>query len=527
MTSFSDAKAIWDPERYNNENGEGVIGSIETNPEHVYGGKGQSLKMVYDKTKTKWNSANFVHWDDFVCRGEGLAFWFKSDRSGTIYVHCLDGNWQSASKNKIPIIAGENIIQIPWSEFTSNGEPAKMTTIRQVIIGFDDGFSAATATGTVWLDAIGFFGVEQGTYDAIELDPPDEYDDFIDGGTSASEDFDSYSGDDDLDFILSWACSETANLYLVKRDNNSQAVKFTFETSPGKNANMACYKVFKNIDLGGGLSFWAKADIVFYVRITITIGEDTFMTVVKTSTEGKLYKIPFTAFWKVGDKSVGIDTDADHTFNISQLVFWTGSTINPPSIQASNKGEWIVDDIKFVNSDKEIAYPEAYDITKEGVRFQSAAGQFPVLTTIEINRIPLSKDEEAQWLEAMGMAGGKIDRMLGIKAFDMNGNSIDPEGMVTLTFDVPAGVKADKVFIYQTYIDGSVELRECDIVDGKLVLKTYRLGTFAVVVDKCSLSPGGGDSPDTGAKMPLAALAFATLSAGALIFVRKRFNNLV
>lgn len=61
--TYEDAKEFWNPENFN-QNGEGAVGSLETDPENVAGGKGKSLKMVYDKSKTNWNSAGFVHMND-------------------------------------------------------------------------------------------------------------------------------------------------------------------------------------------------------------------------------------------------------------------------------------------------------------------------------------------------------------------------------------------------------------------------------------------------------------------------------
>lgn len=63
-------------------------------------------------------------------------------------------------------------------------------------------------TGTAWLDAIGFYGIEEGSYDEWDLLPPDSYEDYIDGTVSAEENFDQYSGEEDLDFYLTWANTE-------------------------------------------------------------------------------------------------------------------------------------------------------------------------------------------------------------------------------------------------------------------------------------------------------------------------------
>ncbi len=522
------AKQEWTTDNYN-QNGEGCIGSLESDPENVYGGRGTSIKMTYDRTKSKWSAAAYVNWNDIGCHGDGLTFWLKSDRSGTIVVSCLDGDWKGLSKKNIPIIAGENIVTVPWSELKrADGSDAILTNIRQIVIGFDDTVTPATAKGTLWFDAFGFTGVTDGSFAQIELDPPESFPGLVDGKVLAGEDFNSFTGDDDMEFILGWGCTSTANVELVEGSDKTNALRYTFKNEIGKNSNMACYTAFKNIDLGGSLSFRAKADSVFYVRLSITIGEDEYMTVVKTSTTEKTYQIPFTAFRKVSDRSVGMDTASDHTHDITQMTFVTGAIVDPPSIHAALSGEWIVDDIRFLSSEKEIERPKAFDLTAEGVRLQSEAGRFPVLTTVSITRTALTAQDTAEWLAAMGKDAESIDRMVEIRAKDMDGKSIEPDGQVRLTFDLPQGVSADRVTVWQCFLDGSVEKCVCTLTDGKLMLDTYKLGSYAVVVNKAGAQTPDGDgsdptpAPTTGVALPLSALATAVGTAAGAAMLRRR-----
>ena len=386
---YDEAKQFWNPEHYNLD-GQGITGYLETDTENVYGGTGTSLKMVYDRTKTNWRSAAWVNMgSEFApisVRGEGLTFWFKSDRSGTIKVSSLDNEWGTAAVTDIPVIAGENIVQVPWSSFEKNDQPATVTQLKQIIIGFDD--DDVGNTGTAWLDAIGFYGVKEDSYDEWDLLPPDSYDDYIDGAVSSEENFDQYTSVDDLEFYLAWANSQNANTQLVE-NGSGFAILFNYTLDVNSTANMACYKTFEEIDLGGGISFYAKADTEAYVELQLTLdgnSDDVYVTHIKTSTEGKKYSIPFSAFWKKDDKSTGIDTASDHTHTVTQMVFVTGYGITPPVIGVVPSGSITVDDIQFTDSEKEIAHPEAFDRTENGVRFQSEAGQFPVLSTLKIQK---------------------------------------------------------------------------------------------------------------------------------------------
>lgn len=520
---YAESKQFWNPEHYNINN-QGAVGYLETDTENVHGGTGTSLKMDYDRTKTNWRSAAWVNMGSefapIAVRGEGLTFWFKSDRAGTIGVSSLDKDWSNATAAGIPVIAGENIIQVPWSSFKKDGQPATMTLLRQIVIGFDD---EGGNTGTAWLDAIGFYGIEEGSYDEWDLLPPDSYEDYIDGTVSAEENFDQYSGEEDLDFYLTWANTNNANTELVE-NGDGYAILFTYTLDVNTTANMACYRTYEDIDLGGGLSIYAKANVEAYVELQLTLdgdNDEVYVTHIKTSTDGKTYTIPFSAFWKRDDKSVGIDTTSDHTHTITQMVFVTGYGITPPVVGVDASGSILVDDIQYTNSQKEIARPEAFDRTENGVRFESTAGQFPVLSTLKIQKQVLDTDAEELWLEAMGKPDASIYTMLEVIVENMNGKSVDPEGQVKLTFDLPNGATAENVSLYMCYMDGSAEKQEITVSDGKAILNTYFLGTFALVVEE---SPGGSTTPNTGVALPMVGLVLLLVSAGTVVAVRRKKN---
>jgi len=50
--------------------------------------------------------------------------------------------------------------------------------------------------------------------------------------------------------------------------------------------------------------------------------------------------------------------------------------------------------------------------------------------------------------------------MLEVIVENMNGKSVDPEGQVKLTFDLPNGATAENVRLYMCYMDGSAEKQE-------------------------------------------------------------------
>jgi len=139
-------------------------------------------------------------------------------------------------------------------------------------------------------------------------------------------------------------------------------ILFTYTLDVNTTANMACYRTYEDIDLGGGLSIYAKANVEAYVELQLTLdgdNDEVYVTHIKTSTDGKTYTIPFSAFWKRDDKSVGIDTTSDHTHTITQMVFVTGYGITPPVVGVDASGSILVDDIQYTNSQKEIARPES------------------------------------------------------------------------------------------------------------------------------------------------------------------------
>ena len=363
--------------------------------------------------------------------------------------------------------------------------------------------------------------MKEDSHDEWDLLPPDSYDDYIDGAVSSEENFDQYTSVDDLEFYLAWANSQNANTQLVE-NGSGFAILFNYTLDVNSTANMACYKTFEEIDLGGGISFYAKADTEAYVELQLTLdgnSDDVYVTHIKTSTEGKKYSIPFSAFWKKDDKSTGIDTASDHTHTVTQMVFVTGYGITPPVIGVVPSGSITVDDIQFTDSEKEIAHPEAFDRTENGVRFQSEAGQFPVLSTLKIQKQSLDADSEKVWLETMGKPNGSIYTMLDIIVENMNGKSVDPEGQVKLTFDLPAGATAENVSLYMCYMDGSAEKQNITFADGKAILNTYFLGTFALVIDE---SADDVTIPSTGEEFPVAVLLLFAISSGTIVAVRRK-----
>ena len=101
----------------------------------------------------------------------------------------------------------------------------------------------------------------------------------------------------------------------------------------------------------------------------------------------------------------------------------------------------------------------------------------------------------------------------------MNGKSVDPEGQVKLTFDLPAGATAENVSLYMCYMDGSAEKQNITFADGKAILNTYFLGTFALVIDE---SADDVTIPSTGEEFPVAVLLLFAISSGTIVAVRRK-----
>ena len=461
--------------RFEGEDKKGISLSIEKNSENTYGGKGNSLKIVYDR-KLGYNGIPCIwHEDRMTAYGDGLVFWLKSEEKTNIRLVCLDASYDGVKSPSIPITIGYNIITVKWSDFEyldakMTGKP-EMSNVSQLQIRPN-----GCNNGTFWLDQIGFSNVENdGSNSYYSLYPPTEYKKWYDGVSVVGDNFDAWPGDDDMKFCSEWYFDETGWISLAKNDNNA-ILQMDYDFSNGKKSELINITQFKEVDPNGGISFWAKSSEERYYTVKLWLAERTISVIIKGSKEGRYYKIPFSSFWlsnKTGTSFVAEDKAA---VTVQRLSIITDSTCNPPAMNASDKCTLWIDDIKFVDS-ADYKRAAAVDHYENGVCLKAPIEAFNTGITVKVEKNSV-EDKKDEYLPKMAGAV-KVGSLYKIEAIDTRGISVTPKVEVELIFDVPEGEKAEDVIIYQRFLDGSLSKRKSTIGDdGKVHLAVYRLGEY-------------------------------------------------
>lgn len=490
--TFGELDKIW-TKHWSGTEDKGVTVSMEDDTTSVYAGLGRSLKMVYDRTSAEWNGPGIWHSSLMSTYGKGFAFWIKSNEKTTFNVVCLDAKYRTVCVNGLNLEIGENIILVDYDDFkfttAIEGETPDMSKVSQWQIRM-----AGCNNGTIWFDSFAFYGLaNDGSNTSKFFNPPDSYDNFSEGIRSTGDDLESWPGDDDLDFCTDWFYADKGWITLEKAGESNTALRMDYDMSKGTSV-LNNITVFDGVDPNGGISFWAKSSQERNYSVTIVLGNSTIKAVIKGSTEGRYYKIPFKEFWHESNIAISYNADSKDLVKVTRLTFSTDNTVNPPAVNASPVCTLWIDDISFVDS-LEYKRAGAVNYYENGVRLIAGEDAFssgvdPAFTPVELSGL-----QKSEYLSQMRGAD-RFVKLISLKAYNMNGVAAIPSRSVELVFDVPQGVKPQNVVVYQTYLDGSVMKTNTTVgLDGKLHATVYRLGDYAVAYYS---SNAVSDIPQTG-----------------------------
>lgn len=519
--------------RWTGENGKGVSISLDDNPENTYGGSGKSLKVVYKAAESDIGQPCIWLADNRIAMyGKGFTFWVKSQYETKIRLVCIDADGKTASTDKIPLKIGENIVTVPYEGFVVSGEnkPANMASASQLQIraGISD-------SNILWVDEIGFYDIQNdGSNAYYSLNPPEEYSDWYEGISVVGDNFDAWPGDDDMKFCSEWYFDNTGWISLVN-DAGNVRLKMDYDFTNSASSVLTNITEYKNVDPYGGISFYAKSSVERYYTLKVWLGNNTTAVIVfKAGTQGKYYKIPFSAFWLNNKINISYTPAGKGTVNVPKITVISDSTCNPPAVDKDKKFSLWLDDIKFVDS-ADYRRAGAVDYYENGVRLKADEDAFTVGVYPKVGIETLTETDKTAYLSEMN--GSKsIIASYQINAFDMNNISAIPQKAVELTFDLPAGVDPNKAVIYQRFMDGSFTKRTLTVTeDGKVKAVVYRLGNYVLTVTDNSVIPSGtviGGAPSTGDSFNLfgicgtAFLSAVVIFAGAAIlrYMRKEQN---
>ena len=465
--------------RWAGETNEGITLDIEKNKENVYGKNGNSLKLSYDSAFAEWGIPVVWHQEQMTVYGDGITFWFKSLENMEIDIYAaavVSGvdKWPIVKVTGIPVKYGENVITVKYDDFVldskDGGKVPEFTKLAQFQIRLKK-----CTSGTAWLDSVGFSGVvNDGSNQYKFLNPPTSYSKFEKGIVSVTEDFENHA-EDDLDFCTDWYYEDTGWITLENSAGNKK-LRMDYNMTEKKSV-LKNITYFEGVDPAGGISFWLKSSENRNYGVSMTIGGSNVTVVIKGTTAGKVYNIPFSAFWDSRDINKSFEAATPNLVTITRMEFATDSTYNPPANGVSSKCSVWIDDIKFVDS---LNYKRAasVDYSENGVRLIASAEAFTSGVSPKFSIVELSDEQKSKYIAQMKNAD-TVWREFDLKAIDTKGVNAIPTRQIELIFDLPEDVEPQNISVWQKYFDGSVLKINSKLADdGKLHVQTYKLGNY-------------------------------------------------
>lgn len=522
--------------RWAGPEGKGVEIALEKDTANVYGGKGQSLKVTYNQALGEKGYVPCV-WAEqqLPSIGDGLFFWIKSEEQTTVRIIMADKNWQSCKVENVELKIGYNLVQVKWSDFAfTNADTAgkpDLSYIAQIQIRPNG------TMGTFWLDEAGFTNVvNDGSNDYYFVNPPTKYKGWNNGASTVADDFEKWTSSDDLGFCVAWYPNNGGEVSLVKNEKNSY-LKMEFDQIDGSKNELINVTEYKEIDPNGGISFWAKSSETRYYMLRVAVANQNAYVVFKGDTKGRTYNIPFSAFWMNNNVGITYAAPTNAASSVTRIVFTSDESCNSPAV-ANNDSEFTlcVDDIKFVDGAK-FMRPSAIDYTENGVNLKADIDAFGSGVIPSITKTELTDAEKQEYLGKIDAKG--VIALYNILATNSYGKTQTPQKAVTLTFDVPEGMNASDLVLYQVFMDGSLSKRPVTVTeDGKLSSSVFRMGEYLLAYGAPESEPSADnnepvDTPDTPAEpdtqsgfpwvvvIIIAAVVLALGTVAVIYFVRK------
>ena len=164
-----------------------------------------------------------------------------------------------------------------------------------------------------------------------------------------------------------------------------------------------------------------------------------------------------------------------------------------------------------------------------GVKVHADKGVFEEGVQLVVDAITSGADYEAA-ASALSDVGKKF-KLYEIHFEDADGNEVQPNGTVTVSYPIPKGFDEDKLVLYRINEDGTKTLVKGTVDSGLYKVISRSFSTYALVESGSTITDAENtaDIPQTGddsnvAVFALLALAAAGMMAAALI-IRKRTSD--
>ena len=185
------------------------------------------------------------------------------------------------------------------------------------------------------------------------------------------------------------------------------------------------------------------------------------------------------------------------------------------------------DDTAFTPVDNDELSPALDFIdTETGVKVHADKGVFDEGVKVVVTEIKTGADYDKA-VSTLSEAGKKF-KLYGVKFVDANGNEVEPNGTVTISFPAD-GMNSANLAVYRVNADGSKTLVKGEVIDGYYTVITKTAAQYALVEKGSTVGNTSMTSPSTGAPdlfmaMIMLCIGVAGLS-GTLVFTRKKKVN--
>ncbi len=278
----------------NGENSQGTwtVGgnaAVARSQDRGYGASGSSLHVTW--SQSGWSGAKSENNRSIAITGDGLAFWIYTESAVNGFVAKLRQGSATTEKS-VNLTAGENVVQIPWSDFDGLDMDSPITQIE---------FTYSAASGNYYVDQIG------------------SYSSFIPSTRSLPDSFRLLSGLDFEGDISIWESSNKAAIEKSKDrgyGTDGYSLHVAWSESGWSGAKIKTGEISLSLaDARDGLTMWVysgSAVSSFYVKVRQ--GNISYEKSVSLAAGENILQIPWSEFLASG---AGLDM----TGTISQIEF--------------------------------------------------------------------------------------------------------------------------------------------------------------------------------------------------------------
>ena len=163
------------------------------------------------------------------------------------------------------------------------------------------------------------------------------------------------------------------------------------------------------------------------------------------------------------------------------------------------KLDWtkIAKDDGTIEPEKPVEQSPAINVTDKetGVKVEADKGVFP--EGVELVVTEITKGDNYDKAASVLSDIGKKFQLFEIHFEDADGNEIQPNGLVTVSYKIPSGFDSDKLVMYRINDDGTKTLIKGEVKDGYYVVLQKSISTYALI-EKGSTDTDGDNTDNNG-----------------------------